>query len=159
MFEEIENGHPKHTSPEEPSLKRNKLDDSDLNGNVNGSNSNSFLSEIVRNEDDVYDVNYNREKRFTSDDQAKDTIDNMTKPRLPPLTNLSMNETINIPLAAAAKKNILNKIEKSRSCNESVNSNWKIYNFRQISNVYLYWVHFRKIFSACKSTINVVFTK
>ena len=71
MFEEIENGHPKHTSPEEPSLKRNKLDDSDLNGNVNGSNSNSFLSEIVRNEDDVYDVNYNREKRFTSDDQAK----------------------------------------------------------------------------------------
>lgn len=112
----------KHTSPEEPSLKRNKLDDSDLNGNVNGSNSNSFLSEIVRNEDDVYDVNYNREKRFTSDDQAKDTIDNMTKPRLPPLTNLSMNETINIPLAAAAKKNILNKIEKSRSCNESVNS-------------------------------------
>ena len=45
----------------------------------------------------------------------------MTKPRLPPLTNLSMNETINIPLAAA-KKNILNKIEKSRSCNESVNS-------------------------------------
>ena len=103
-------------------MKRNKLDDSDLNGNVNGSNSNSFLSEIVRNEDDVYDVNYNREKRFTSDDQAKDTIDNMTKPRLPPLTNLSMNETINIPLAAAAKKNILNKIEKSRSCNESVNS-------------------------------------
>ena len=80
------------------------------------------MSEIVRNEDDVYDVNYNREKRFTSDDQAKDTIDNMTKPRLPPLTNLSMNETINIPLAAAAKKNILNKIEKSRSCNESVNS-------------------------------------
>ena len=27
----------------------------------------------------------------------------MTKPRLPPLTNLSMNETINIPLAAAKK--------------------------------------------------------
>ena len=92
-------------------MKRNKLDDSDLNGNVNGSNSNSFLSEIVRNEDDVYDVNYNREKRFTSDDQAKDTIDNMTKPRLPPLTNLSMNETINIPLAAAAKKNILIKLK------------------------------------------------
>ena len=117
------------------------------------------MSEIVRNEDDVYDVNYNREKRFTSDDQAKDTIDNMTKPRLPPLTNLSMNETINIPLAAAAKKNILNKIENQDLAMKVLIPNWKIYNFRQISNVYLYWVHFRKIFSACKSTINVVFTK
>lgn len=110
----------KHTSPEESSLKKRKLVDSDLDGN--GNNTNSFLSEIVRNEEDVYDVNYNREKRFTSDDQAKGTIENMTKPRLPPLTNFSMNKTINIPLAAVAKKNILNKIEKSRSCNESVNS-------------------------------------
>lgn len=84
--------------------------------------SNNFLSEIVRNDEDVYDVNYNKTKVFTNKDKANDTIDNMTKPRLPPLSNLSMNETINIPLASNAKKVILKKIETSKSCNESVSS-------------------------------------
>ncbi|RCK62477.1 Transcription factor VHR2 [Candida viswanathii] len=95
--------------------KKPKLED------ANGHN-NSFLSEIVRNDEDVYDVNYNKAKVFTNSDRAKDTIDIMTKPRLPPLSNLSMNETINIPLAANAKKVILKKIETSKSCNESVSS-------------------------------------
>lgn len=80
------------------------------------------MSEIVRNDEDVYDVNYNKTKVFTNKDKANDTIDNMTKPRLPPLSNLSMNETINIPLASNAKKVILKKIETSKSCNESVSS-------------------------------------
>ncbi|KAL6454815.1 VHR1 Transcription factor VHR1 [Candida maltosa Xu316] len=100
-------------------VKKQKVDHAEQDSN---NSANSFLSEIVRNEEEVYDVNYNRSKVFTSNDQAKDTIDNMTKPRLPPLANLSMNETVKIPSAANAKKNILNKIERSRSCNESVNN-------------------------------------
>lgn len=82
--------------------------------------SDRFLSEIVQHEDEVYDVNYNRTKKFSSHDHAVDMIEHMAKPRLPPLSNFTSQE-INLPLAEVAKKTIINKIERSKTCNESTN--------------------------------------
>ncbi|EGW34548.1 uncharacterized protein SPAPADRAFT_59975 [Spathaspora passalidarum NRRL Y-27907] len=99
----------------------------------------SFLSEIAHvDPNEVYDVNYSRTKSITSDDRAKETIDSMVTPRiitgntysnnhsmiggamLPPIANLTMNEeVVNIPNCQAAKQNLLNKIERSKTCNES----------------------------------------
>ncbi|RLV91098.1 Transcription factor VHR2 [Spathaspora sp. JA1] len=99
----------------------------------------TFLSEIAHvDPNEVYDVNYSRTKSRTSDDQAKETIDSMVTPRiitgntnnnhhmmisgamLPPIANLTMNEeVVNIPSCQAAKQNLLNKIERSKTCNES----------------------------------------
>ncbi|KAG5421193.1 hypothetical protein I9W82_000283 [Candida metapsilosis] len=82
--------------------------------------SDGFLSEIVQHEDEVYDVNYNRTKKISSHDHAVGMIEHMTKPRLPPLSKFASQEIIS-PSAEVAKKAIINKIERSKTCNESTN--------------------------------------
>ncbi|KAI3402808.2 hypothetical protein KGF56_004482 [Candida oxycetoniae] len=83
--------------------------------------SNEFFSDIVQHEDNVYDVNYDKSKQFSSSDCAKGVIDNLTRPRLPPLPNiLSQMKASNSVSAETAKKNILNKIERSKTCNEAI---------------------------------------
>ncbi|CAK9435971.1 uncharacterized protein LODBEIA_P05670 [Lodderomyces beijingensis] len=104
------------------------------------SSSVSSSSEFLRHEDEVYDVNYEKTKRYSSTDYARDMITIMTKPRLPSLCSMisspkqqqqqqRQRQQPPPPPAPpsqqqvacdAAKKNILNKIERSRTCNETL---------------------------------------
>ncbi|KAI5955538.1 hypothetical protein KGF57_003671 [Candida theae] len=104
-------------------LKREREDNDQVKKqkreSISNDGSDGFLSEIVQHEDEVYDVNYNRTKKISSHDHAVDMIEHMAKPRLPPLTSLPLQEVS--PSAEVARKTILNKIERSRTCNESTN--------------------------------------
>ncbi|KAI5968720.1 hypothetical protein CANMA_002156 [Candida margitis] len=106
-----------HSRTEEASKKRSKRNSTSSSEEAGNDR---FLSEIVQHEDEVYDVNYNRTKQFSSNDHAVDMIEHMTKPRLPPLSNFASPE-VNSPSAEVAKKAIINKIERSKTCNESTN--------------------------------------
>ncbi|KAK6197909.1 transcription factor Vhr1-domain-containing protein [Scheffersomyces amazonensis] len=81
-----------------------------------------FISEISRlnsdSNDDVYDMNYSRTKNFSSDDKAKAAIDSMIKPRIQS-SHPSSNHIQTLD-ANAAKGIIINHIERSKTCSESV---------------------------------------
>ncbi|CAI5755651.1 unnamed protein product [Candida verbasci] len=86
----------------------------------------TFFNDVLRNEDEVYDVNYSKAKQFTINDRAKNTIDNIVKPRLPPIIRNKKNESIppndieELKIDCNFAKSILiNKIERSKTCNES----------------------------------------
>ncbi|KAI5963568.1 uncharacterized protein KGF55_002448 [Candida pseudojiufengensis] len=76
-----------------------------------------FLSEIVRSDDDIYDVNYNKSKKFSTNDHANNTIQNIIKPRP---TNQEFFETKK--QIELAKTNLLNKIERSKTCNGTLDN-------------------------------------
>ncbi|KAI5951034.1 hypothetical protein KGF54_004108 [Candida jiufengensis] len=74
-----------------------------------------FLSEIVRSDDDIYDVNYNKSKSFSTNDHANNTIQDLVKPRI----HESSETKKQIELA---KSNLLNKIERSKTCNGTLDN-------------------------------------
>ena len=110
-----------------PDFKRDEESESD--------GQNKFISEIAHlnsdSHDAVYDRNYSRTKHFSSTDKAKAAIDSMirprlghtpsfsTKPKLPPITSFHLETNI-VQDASAAKLLIVNYIERSKSCSESV---------------------------------------
>lgn len=106
------NGGGKHNGNVQKKAKLGKE-----SNNNSASQESKFLSEIVQNEEDVYDVNYDRSKRYTPNDGAKLTIDILTKPTLPPLSNLMLRKD---DVTDAAKMSIMNKIERSKTCNDTL---------------------------------------
>ncbi|ODV78178.1 Vhr1-domain-containing protein, partial [Suhomyces tanzawaensis NRRL Y-17324] len=88
----------------------------------------NFLAEISKidsdGNDEIYDLNYSRTKHFSTEDRAKAAIDSMIRPRLqapPQLPPLQLLATASeIPDATGAKTTLINHIERSKSCLESV---------------------------------------
>lgn len=102
--------------------------------------SDQFLSEIVKlktENNQVYDMSYSKMTLFTDNDRAKVAIDSMIRPRLtpyvheprpsgiiqplPPISNLQITNIQDTGVDAfSAKATLINYIERSKSCSESV---------------------------------------
>jgi hypothetical protein len=109
----------------------------------NSTNSNTkFISEIAHitdDHDDVYDLNYSKSKQISSNDHAKETINSMIKPRvghLPSISHLQISQSAPVsPFndIATVKKILINHIEKSKSCAESVSK--KLENLQELGKL------------------------
>ncbi|EAZ62751.2 predicted protein [Scheffersomyces stipitis CBS 6054] len=116
---------------DEPNYHETETEYSDPNDSHNTHNGKTkFLSEISRlnsdSNDDIYDLSYPRAKNFTANDKARATIDSMIRPRignpslLPPITDLQIDSRLPHMDVTAAKGIIINHIERSKSCSESI---------------------------------------
>ncbi|CAN3358038.1 hypothetical protein DICA3_F35146 [Diutina catenulata] len=84
----------------------------------------SFITEIARLRDvndEIVDMSYPRSRQLEVVDHASATIESMLQPRLPPVKNLEISEKTDWEAGARSVQQVLiNQIERSRSCAESV---------------------------------------